>query len=99
MQDSDVKDMRTLGEDQQPLIDPYREYEFIRVWPWTSAPPSLTRYSTHGGDEDGVIWIPNKFLGETLDGYPLWLEAIWRGYGSQDFFRFRDGMLVIWAHA
>lgn len=100
------KDYRDEPEKAFP-IDPYGEFDYIRIWPWDKAPPSVKQFSTHGGDEDGVAWIPSEFLTENPDqaaaeGWflPTWIARLWDCYGThQDFLHFRDGMLIIWAHA
>lgn len=66
----------------------------IIVWRWEDAPKYLCEFSTHGGDEDGVVWIPSRLLPA-----PWWLERLWEVYGNdQDFIQFNDGLLIIWAH-
>ena len=65
----------------------------ITVWEFYEAPEFVREHSTHGGDEDGVIWIPKGVH------QPYWLERLWRTFGNgQDFVQFADGLLIIWAH-
>lgn len=66
----------------------------ITLWDFYKAPEKIQKYSTHGGDEDGILWLPNGV------SCPWWVESLWRGLGpDQDFIQFKDGMLIIWAHA
>lgn len=53
------------------------------------------------GDEDGVVWIPNKFLTDDILGGTSYapITQLWRNDDSPEFIRFRDGILVIWRHA
>jgi hypothetical protein len=64
------------------------------VWEFYEAPEFVREHSTHGGDEDGIIWIPSGV------NQPYWLERLWMTFGpGQDFIQFKDGLLIIWAHA
>lgn len=73
--------------------------DYVVFWRWDDAPEWATAYSTHGGDEEGVIWIPKR-LQERDGDYPHQLEPIWRVYGpTPDFIQLNNGMLIIWAHA
>lgn len=66
----------------------------IVVWEFYEAPAWVREHSTHGGDEDGIVWIPNGVKA------PYWLERLWMTFGcGQDYFKFSDGILIIWAHA
>jgi hypothetical protein len=66
----------------------------IKVWAWDDAPAKYRKYSTHGGDEDGVILIP---IGVAQ---PYWLEKLWITYGvSPDFKETKEGTVIIWAHS
>lgn len=65
----------------------------ITVWEFYEAPEFVQRLSTHGGDEDGIVWIPTGVRA------PWWVEKLWMHYGPGiDAIRFKDGVIVIWSH-
>jgi hypothetical protein len=76
----------------------------IKVWTWEMAPEFLKQYSAHGGDEDGIAWIPNQFLERSNSGViplyvtPYLFENLWRYDETPDRIQFRDGLLIIWGH-
>lgn len=75
-----------------PWVD--RPDNVMFIWEFYEAPAHVREHSTHGGDEDGIIWIPNGVKA------PYWIERLWQTFGcGQDFFKFKDGILIIWAHA
>lgn len=64
------------------------------VWEFYEAPEFVRAHSTHGGDEDGIIWVPNGVE------IPWWMERLWSVYACDpDVIKFKDGLLIIWAHA
>lgn len=64
------------------------------VWEFYEAPEWVRGHSGHGGDEDGIIWVPN---GVEL---PWWMERLWCAFACDpDVIKFSDGILIIWAHA
>lgn len=65
----------------------------ILVWEFYEAPEFIRKLSQHGGDEDGICWIPSGVE------RPWWLEKLWNVYGEPDEVQFTDGTIVIWAHA
>lgn len=67
----------------------------ILIWDFYDAPHAYRAFSTHGGDEDGLVFIP-KGVEE-----PYWLEKLWSNYGGEDRIALPDGTgtLIIWAHA
>ena len=66
----------------------------ILIWQFYDAPEHYRSLSTHGGDEDGVVFIP-KGVEE-----PYWLEQLWCRYGDPDRVELPDGSgtVIIWAH-
>lgn len=63
------------------------------IWTWKDSPAALSALSEHGGDEDGVAWIP------AYVDIPWWMERIWIQYGDPQIVDFGDfGRVVIWAH-
>lgn len=65
----------------------------ILVWNFEDAPEALRKLSHHGGDEDGICWIPAGVY------KPYWIEKLWNIFGEPDYVNFTDGQVVIWAHA
>lgn len=66
----------------------------IQLWDWDHAPEQYRKLSTHGGDEDGVIFVP--------DGVeePWWLESLHaREFGDAQREKVDGGAVIIWAHA
>ena len=45
------------------------------VWPFQEAPPALQALSTHGGDEDWVVYVPPGQVASVEDWAPRWIEA------------------------
>lgn len=65
----------------------------IKIWEFHEAPAEFKAMSEHGGDEDGVVFVP--------DGVeePWWLSRLWNAYGEPDRYKTYDGQVIIWAHA
>lgn len=75
-------------------------HDHICVWPWEDAPDFVKAWSTNAGDEDGVVWIPLRFLDQEEVFYIRHsIEGLWNHEQDVDKIRFSDGMLVIWAHS
>ena len=73
--------------------------DIIFVWPWRNAPEQYRALSTHGGDEDWVV-----FVAKQLDGWNPFYFAEGTGYlmgfGHEETHRLEDGSVVyIYAHA
>jgi hypothetical protein len=82
-----------------PLEHPIWPLNGVVIFPWEQVPKWLRQYSTHGGDEDGAIWVPVSIQNNPGE-YPFFLERIWDMYGTeQDFVQFENGLLIIWAHS
>ncbi len=44
---------------------------FVAVWPWDDAPKQYRALSTHGGDEDWVAFVPDRYR----DLWIPWLDS------------------------
>lgn len=67
--------------------------DVMLVWCWEQAPVFIKKLSDNGGDEDGVCWIPSGVE------KPYWIDRLWDIFGGPQAIQFKDGLLVIWAHA
>ena len=65
----------------------------IKIWEFEDAPEEFKALSEHGGDEDGIIFIPAGVK------EPWWLESLWRSYGGEQRIENPEGTYIIWAHA
>lgn len=77
------------------------------LWSFEDAPKELCSLSEHGGDEDGLLFLP-----EGLE-LPWWVERLWNQYGDPQVVEFKGpvfdkeaseyiylrGTVYIWAHA
>jgi hypothetical protein len=77
------------------------------LWSFEDAPEELRSLSEHGGDEDGLLFLP-----EGLE-LPWWVERLWNQYGDPQVVEFKGpvfdeatsvsaylrGTVYIWAHA
>lgn len=79
-----------------------RELDCIRVWPWDMAPSELKAHMTLGGDEEGIAWIPQRYLNEDVPGSGIGIAcvgALWRNDENPKMVRYPGGLLISWAHA
>ena len=84
--DKSAEPLYPIGANQLPT-------RAIIVWEFYEAPEYVRAHSTHGGDEDGIVWVP---IGTRI---PWWIEKLWMHYGPGiDAIRFKDGLLIIWSH-
>lgn len=83
----------------KPLVDLSRETDCIRIWSWDEAPEGFKKYSKHDGDEDGVAWVPNKYIrGDDFDFY-VGISRLWMMEENPDVVKFDNGILIIWGHS
>jgi hypothetical protein len=65
----------------------------IEIWEWSQAPEEFKTLSCHGGDEEGIAFVPQGVQ------TPHWLENLWRGNGEPQIENTFWGTVYIWAHA
>ncbi len=82
----------------KPLVDLSTETDCIRIWPWESAPSGFKKYSKHDGDEDGMAWVPMKYV-QGKSSFPV-IERLWNAIDEDpEIVEFDTGVLVIWRHS
>lgn len=77
----------------------------IKVWKWNDAPEKYKALSTHGGDEDYIVYVPEELVEE----YHPFHDAVWwnedesawmAGWGwYHKPYRIDEGRVIIFAHA
>lgn len=84
-------------------IDELEKPEAICIWPFYAAPIEFRQLSTHGGDEDWIIYIP-AFFGRLPEAFDYATEDINRvyenGWGYADYHTLDNkAVVIIFAHA
>lgn len=80
--------------------------QHITVWRFDDAPEEYRNLSTHGGDEDWVIFVPQELVGSAtaldleLDTGDTWEWKRWaRVWGWLRHYEVEGGVVFIAAHA
>ncbi len=64
----------------------------VECWTWRQAPDAFRALSQHGGDEEGVAFVPTGI------DEPWWLDRCWDMYGEPDRYEHPLGTVIIWSH-
>ena len=77
--------------------------EPLKVWEFNDAPPEYCELSTHGGDEDWVVFIPHSRVGDSgpFSGYEHEHEygCHLSNWGWVQCYEVEYGVVLIFAHA
>ena len=65
----------------------------IVIWEFENAPSDFKSLSKHGGDEDGIAFVPKGVQ------IPWWLSKLWDIYGDPQIIDIGGNTLIIWAHS